>query len=200
VSTHYLDNFTWYPLSRLYHRWQTEELSMDIDNVFRYHPPFGNQAERYTVIRATAKALAYIIQENTPASREQSLALTHLQEAVMWANAAIAINEQAITAPEAVPPPAPPAPTGAAEDPRHPPVEITPEAEGPCVCGHARKQHGGKPPSRTCIARVQVTDVPDAMCVPTGGTEGYCPCINYTPIAADAPVNPPVNPTEARES
>lgn len=67
---------------------------MDLDNVFSYHPPFGDQAERYVAIREKAKELAALIQGSTPLSREQSVALTNVQQAVMWANAAIAINER----------------------------------------------------------------------------------------------------------
>lgn len=66
---------------------------MDIDNVFSYHSPKGDQAERYAVIRESAKELARIIDEKCPDSREKSLALTNLQQSVMWANASIAINE-----------------------------------------------------------------------------------------------------------
>ncbi len=57
---------------------------------FTYHPPGGNQAERYSFIRAEAGDLATLIVENTPESREQSLAITKLEEVVFWANAAIA--------------------------------------------------------------------------------------------------------------
>lgn len=66
---------------------------MDINNTFSYHAPKGDQAERYAVIRDTAKELAHIIEEKCPDSREKSLALTNLQQSVMWANASIAINE-----------------------------------------------------------------------------------------------------------
>lgn len=66
---------------------------MDIENTFTYHKPKDDQPERYTKIREKAKELAYVISEETPMSREQSLAFTHLQTAVMFANAAIAINE-----------------------------------------------------------------------------------------------------------
>ncbi len=62
-------------------------------NTFSYHPPQGNQAERYGLLRHEVGKLAYIIACNTPESREQSVALTKLQEAVMFANAAIACNE-----------------------------------------------------------------------------------------------------------
>jgi hypothetical protein len=64
-----------------------------IDNIFTYRTPFGNQAERYQDLRNEAKLLAHIIQRACPESREKSLAITSLQQAIMWANASIAINE-----------------------------------------------------------------------------------------------------------
>lgn len=57
---------------------------------FTYHKPKEGQPEKYSVIRNTAKSLAQTIVSESPESREQSLALTALEEAVMWANAAIA--------------------------------------------------------------------------------------------------------------
>lgn len=67
---------------------------MDIANTFTYHKPHGGQPQRYEAIREAARYFAALIVDNTPASREQSVALTNLQQAVMWANAAIAINEK----------------------------------------------------------------------------------------------------------
>lgn len=64
-----------------------------IQHNFSYHPPKNDQAPRYQYIRDTARNLALTIVENTPESREQSLALTKLEECIMWANAAIARNE-----------------------------------------------------------------------------------------------------------
>lgn len=64
-----------------------------IENNFKYHQPKGDQQPRYERIRAKAKELAQVINEDTPASREQSVAFTQLEDAVMWANAAIARNE-----------------------------------------------------------------------------------------------------------
>jgi hypothetical protein len=69
---------------------------MNVDQVFVYHKPFGTQPERYISIRDKAKELATLILSATPQSREQSVALTNLQQAVMWANAAIAINEHEV--------------------------------------------------------------------------------------------------------
>lgn len=66
-----------------------------IELAFTYHAPFGDQAARYVLIRDLAKALAFVFVENAPSSRELSLALTNLEQAIMWANAAIARNENA---------------------------------------------------------------------------------------------------------
>ena len=65
----------------------------DLENRFTYHAPKPGQPEKYTVIRDRGKDLAYLIQHNCPVSRERSLALTKLEEAIMWANAAIARHE-----------------------------------------------------------------------------------------------------------
>lgn len=64
-----------------------------VDLSFHYHPPQGNQAERYGRIRSQAGALAMVLVTTCPRSRELSLAMTKLEEAVMHANAAIARNE-----------------------------------------------------------------------------------------------------------
>lgn len=66
----------------------------DLANRFSYHPPASHdQAEKYVTIRNHAHGLATLINEHAPESWEKSLAITHLEEAVMWANAAIARNE-----------------------------------------------------------------------------------------------------------
>ena len=63
-----------------------------IENNFKYHSPKSGQPEIYTDIRNTAKEFAIKIDESCPDSREKALALTKLEEAVMWANASIARN------------------------------------------------------------------------------------------------------------
>jgi hypothetical protein len=65
----------------------------DLINRFTYHPPKPGQPERYEGLRAAALTLARKINDQSPASREQSIALTHLEQAIMWANAAIARHE-----------------------------------------------------------------------------------------------------------
>lgn len=68
------------------------EVNPQLENNFKYHSPKEGQPEKYTAIRDKAKELAYLIDELAPKSREQSLAITKLEEAVMWANAGIARN------------------------------------------------------------------------------------------------------------
>lgn len=64
-----------------------------IHNNFSYHAPDQRQTVKYAQLRAEAKALAFIINGFCPESREKSLAMTKLEEAIMWANASIARNE-----------------------------------------------------------------------------------------------------------
>jgi hypothetical protein len=65
----------------------------DLQNRFTYHAPKPDQPARYVALRDQAKALAEQIVALTPPSREQSLAITKLEEAIFWANAGIARNE-----------------------------------------------------------------------------------------------------------
>ncbi len=67
---------------------------IDLQNRFTYHPPKVGQPERYEKIRALGYELAVLLTETCPQSRELSLALTNLEEAIMWANASIARNEK----------------------------------------------------------------------------------------------------------
>ncbi len=59
---------------------------------FSFHPATETTAPLHEAVRATCLFAAKNIRERTPPSREQSLAFTALQEAMMWANAAIAIH------------------------------------------------------------------------------------------------------------
>lgn len=65
----------------------------DIARNFSYFPPKLDQPERYQRIRNKAKELALLINETCPQSRELSIAMTDLENCVMWANASIARNE-----------------------------------------------------------------------------------------------------------
>lgn len=67
--------------------------SIDLEKRFTYHAPKGDQTKRYETIRNTALRFADYIDLECPDSREKSLAITKLEEVVMWANASIARNE-----------------------------------------------------------------------------------------------------------
>jgi hypothetical protein len=62
----------------------------DIEDRFSYHPSIDNQHAKYVAIRSEIKEVAFTINELCPTSREKSLAVTALESAVFWANAAIA--------------------------------------------------------------------------------------------------------------
>jgi hypothetical protein len=60
---------------------------------FTYHPPSGNQPFRYVLLRKMAMDFAEAVYGECPDSRERSLAITKIEEAVFWANASIARRE-----------------------------------------------------------------------------------------------------------
>lgn len=64
----------------------------DIDRRFDYHAPNEEARKRHESIRAALKNVAYLIAQSVPEGRERSLSLTHLEEAMFWANAGIARN------------------------------------------------------------------------------------------------------------
>lgn len=68
----------------------SEQDPTEIDIRFAYHPPVGDQQGYYNDIREQAKRFAVTIEQMCPNSREKALAFTNLEQAVMWANAAIA--------------------------------------------------------------------------------------------------------------
>lgn len=65
------------------------EINEELEKRFTYHSPTEKQQAIYPKIRAKAKELAYFIENYVPNGREKSLALTKLEETVMWANAGI---------------------------------------------------------------------------------------------------------------
>jgi hypothetical protein len=65
----------------------------DIDNRFTYHKPTEDQIIRMAALREQARIFAHMIDAATPTCREQSLAITSLEDCVMRANAAIARHE-----------------------------------------------------------------------------------------------------------
>lgn len=65
----------------------------EIENRFTYHPPQSDVVkDKYISLRNAGKDLAILINAAVPESREKSLAITKLEEVIMWANAGIARN------------------------------------------------------------------------------------------------------------
>lgn len=62
----------------------------EIERRFTFNPPNAERAAMHARIGEATKQLAYIIRDNTPGGREQSLAITALEEVRMRANQAIA--------------------------------------------------------------------------------------------------------------
>jgi exoribonuclease R len=63
----------------------------DIRNRFEYHP--ANTSDRqadHTNVRNQLMETAFLVDSVCPEGREKSLAVTKLEEAMFWANAAIA--------------------------------------------------------------------------------------------------------------
>lgn len=67
-------------------------LADKLPEIFTYHAPKGDQPDRYIAIREKALELARVIVYNTPACADQTAAIRLLREAVMTANAAIALD------------------------------------------------------------------------------------------------------------
>lgn len=64
----------------------------NVDDVFSYHAPKEGQPAQYEAIRGKAREMAQVILANTPGCADQQAAIRLLREAVMTANAAIALG------------------------------------------------------------------------------------------------------------
>lgn len=82
---------------------------------FMYHPPTEAQKEQYLKIRTWARFFAEAVLDCSPPSAERTLALRKVQEAVMWANAAIALNPSQEMPSPTLAPPEPVAPSAPSE-------------------------------------------------------------------------------------
>jgi hypothetical protein len=68
------------------------EESIDLNKRFTYHAPKEGQPNAYEFLRGMARDLGAAIMSTQETSRERSLAITKLEECIMWANAGIARN------------------------------------------------------------------------------------------------------------
>lgn len=63
----------------------------DIDHRFRYHPPRDEETkDAHAFVRGELGGAAVELERRLPPGREKALAITKLEEAMFWANAAIA--------------------------------------------------------------------------------------------------------------
>lgn len=61
-----------------------------IENKFTYHKPTEKEKRVYVEIRAKGKDFAQCLLDNVVPGQERENALMKIEEAVMWANAAVA--------------------------------------------------------------------------------------------------------------
>jgi NAD(P)H-dependent flavin oxidoreductase YrpB (nitropropane dioxygenase family) len=63
----------------------------DIENRFSFHPAnTDEQRQQHESVRAACRTLAHLWSGSLPEGREKAVAITKLEEAMFWANAAIA--------------------------------------------------------------------------------------------------------------
>lgn len=76
----------------------------DIDNIFSFHPPKNDETkDAHEAVRRACRDAAHTIKSITPDCAEQTTSLRGLQEAMMYANAALACHG-GVDAPVVVPP------------------------------------------------------------------------------------------------
>lgn len=63
----------------------------DIDNRFRFHPaPDEEKRNAHGSVRVAFLEFAHDLNDRIPDGREKSLAMTQLEDAIFWSNAALA--------------------------------------------------------------------------------------------------------------
>jgi hypothetical protein len=67
----------------------------DLDRRFNYHRPDEDKAARHQKLRDAARVFADALDENCDEGRELSLAMTNLEQAMFWGNAAVAREQGA---------------------------------------------------------------------------------------------------------
>lgn len=76
-------------------------------NMTNHAPESQEVVGKFDRLRSSAKALGHLIANDCPESRERSLAMTNLEQALMWAVAAVARNQPGIVEddePQPIPP------------------------------------------------------------------------------------------------
>lgn len=65
----------------------------ELEHRYSYHAPTPDKIKIHEYVRKSGLELAKDIAAMCPDGREKSLALTRVEEAIMWANAAIARSD-----------------------------------------------------------------------------------------------------------
>ena len=65
---------------------------LDLVDIFKYHPPDEEQILRLSAVREAAHEFAVVLLRETPTSPDQTFAIRLVRQAVMTANAAIALK------------------------------------------------------------------------------------------------------------
>jgi hypothetical protein len=66
-------------------------LPSDITNRFTFHPAMNDEKRlAHEAVRDNCKSLAEFLNDLLPEGREKALAITHLEEVMMWSNASLA--------------------------------------------------------------------------------------------------------------
>lgn len=71
-------------------------MALNNDEIYRrlrYYPPKGKQADIYLQIRSATLDYALYVAELLPEGREKSHFMTLVEDAQMWANKAVAVNQ-----------------------------------------------------------------------------------------------------------
>ena len=64
----------------------------EIVEVFKYHPPTPERIRAHELVREVMRDATLELAPQLPPSRERSAFITHMQQAAMMANAALAIH------------------------------------------------------------------------------------------------------------
>ena len=67
-------------------------MTIDLDHIFRYHAPREEQVDKYESLRAAARLFAKTVLDNVPDCADRAAAIRHIREALMTANAGIALD------------------------------------------------------------------------------------------------------------
>ena len=66
--------------------------ALDLDHIFTHHPPTPSKIGNYIALREAAKSFAVVVCAHTPDCADRAAAIRHIREAVMTANAAVALD------------------------------------------------------------------------------------------------------------